>query len=391
MYPHQAERLGEALASQGLAALVATTPQNIHYVTGYRSPAPAISRSSDLYGVFTPNGTGLVVPAIEMAAIAADGTDVDHVVCHGRLVIECAGGTDRGADRLREWLARSAASGPDALAAALRALGVGAGTVGLDEGGLGPAGWRRLVERLDGITVVPAADHLARARAVKGPWEIECLRRAVHIAEEAMNAVIQMLRPGVTEREAASLFEAEIAKRGALPARAVIAMGERAALPTAPSSDRALRPGDLVRLDVGCLYKGYWSDVARTAVMGEPSERQQALYDAIQAGEEAAIAAVKAGVTAEHVFDLALARTREAGLPRFERPHAGGGIGLEPREWPALGPGERAALEPGMVLVIETPYFEYGWGGLHVKDTVLVTSVGSQILNRSNRGLVVLD
>src|SRR2546427_9495662 len=117
---------------------------------------------------------------------------------------------------------------------------------------------RRLAERLPSLSLVDGTAALARARAVKGPWELECLARALLIAEEAVNEVLQMLEPGVEERDAATLYEAEVVKRGAEPSATHLAMGERSALPTTPSA-RALWPGGLVRLGVGCVFKGYHS------------------------------------------------------------------------------------------------------------------------------------
>jgi Xaa-Pro aminopeptidase len=82
---------------------------------------------------------------------------------------------------------------------------------------------------------------------------------------------------------------------------------------------------------------------------------------------------------------------REAGLPDYDRHHVGHGIGLEPTEPPWFEPGSTMPLEMGMVVRVETPYYEPGRGGLHLKDTMLVTSTGHHVLNRSVRGLVMLD
>lgn len=103
---------------------------------------------------------------------------------------------------------------------------------------------------------------------VKGPYEIECLERGLHVAEDGANAVIQMLEPGVTERAAATLYEERIVKRGAAPCCTIVAAGQRSAIPAPYPSERALRSGDLVRLEVGCVLKGYHADLARTAVVG---------------------------------------------------------------------------------------------------------------------------
>src|SRR3989442_2590974 len=155
-----------------------------------------------------------------------------------------------------------------------------------------------------------------------------------------------MLEPGVEEREAATLYEAEVVKRGEEPSATRITMGERSARPAAPST-RALRPGDLVRLEVGCVFKGYCSAVARTAVMGEPTALQEARHAAIQAVEQAAVDAIRHGVTACAVFDSAIRAVSEVDLPAHERPHVGHGIGLPAAEPPWLVPGRPALPQTG--------------------------------------------
>lgn len=390
MYPHQSERLGETLERGRLDALVATAPENIFYATGFSSLVQATYRGMELYAIFTRQGTALVVPAVDAVTAAVDNVEVQHVRTYGRF-FAAIHETDAIARRIEDWTREAAPGAADALAAALAALGVRRGRVGLDEGGLTPTAWRRAVERLRDLTVVEAAESFASARRIKGPWEIECLQRALAITEEAVNAVIQTLTPGISEREAASLYRREVEKRGAEPHAVVLLFGERAAYPAVVPSDRALKAGDLVRFDLGCVFKGYCSDLGRTAVMGEPSARQTIAHDAIRAGLETALGVIKPGVAAGDVFLRAVEAARSAGLPHYDRGHVGHGIGLTPYERPKLSPGNQTALEAGMVLRVETPYYEPGWGGLHLKDTVLVTRQDATGMNRSARGLVVLD
>ena len=115
------------------------------------------------------------------------------------------------------------------------------GAIALDDRGLVPAIARAIAADFAGGTIVDGGPALLGARQVKGPWEIEALERALVIAEEALNAVVQILKPGVTEREAVELFEAETRKRGATPCCPLITFGRRTALPAAPPSERALR------------------------------------------------------------------------------------------------------------------------------------------------------
>jgi Xaa-Pro dipeptidase len=388
VYPHQIERLTEVLEREHLHALVATSPANVRYVTGFSSMVQALFQTTQ-FAVWSRRGAALVVPAIDVPLIISEGIGVDHVVPFGDFVAAPGRGVE--ADRIAALYERRAASVPEALAIALDAIDAGTGRIGLDEGSLIPQTWDLVMARLGPGRVVPAAALFGWARRVKSPYEIECLERALHIAEEALNAVIQMLKPGVTEREAVAVFESEVLKRDGMTYPSIIAMGERAAIPAPWPTDRALRPGDLVRFDVGCVYKGFCSNVGRTGVMGEPDRRQQTVFDAVQAGLEAGLAAVAPGVPAERVFEVAIAATRAGGLPEFRRHHVGHGIGLDHDEPPRLTAGVTTPLEMGEVLRIEVPFYQHGWAGVNVKDTVLVTRREGHVMNRSLRGLVVLD
>ena len=177
---------------------------------------------------------------------------------------------------------------------------------------------------------------------------------------------------------------------GAAPFFTVVTIGERAALADVYPTDRALRPGDLVRFDLGCLVGPYRSDISRTAVLGQPTEKQARYYAGILAGERAAIAAMKPGVPVSQLFDVAVRVTRENGLPHYQRHHVGHSIGLEPYDPPTINATTNTALEAGMVFCVETPYYEHGWGGVQVEDAVEITPNGSRTLTRSSQDLAVL-
>src|SRR5205085_1884581 len=228
MYPHQIERLGNVLEREELRALVASTPANITYLTGFRSLSQAVYQRTPIFAIHAPEGTALVVPVIDAPAVA-DAAEVDHVVTYGEFYLNFSDARGRLGDaerRAQGWTASPAATAADALADALKALGIREGRIGLDDAQLGYEVWRRATERLSPLTVAAASSEFAEARMVKGPFEIECLERALHIAEESVNAVIQMLKPGVTEREAVRRYEEEVVHRGATPYATIIAMGD---------------------------------------------------------------------------------------------------------------------------------------------------------------------
>ena len=118
--------------------------------------------------------------------------------------------------------------------------------------------------------------------------------------------------------------------------------------------------------------------------------RVQRYYDAVVAGEEAAIAAMRPGVPASEVFRAGIAGTRKAGIPHYDRSHIGHGAGLEIYDIPLLGPNDHTPLEAGMTFQVELPYYELGFPGLQIEDTVLVGEHGSQILGQLDRSFRVM-
>jgi len=133
-----------------------------------------------------------------------------------------------------------------------------------------------------------------------------------------------------------------------------------------------LKKGDLVRFDGGCGYMGYICDMARTAVLGQPSEKQRKYYNAILKGEQIAMEIAKPGAKPSEIFRAAVQSVREEGIPHYQRHHTGHGIGIEGYDPPLIGPNVHTPLEEGMILCFETPYYEIGWGGPMIEDIVVI-------------------
>jgi len=388
MYPHQIERLDAALHKFDVDALVATGPADVAYLTGFSSFSRAVY-PADVAAVYAKSGrTALVIPTIDAPEFVLGDATADEVACHGRFFLNVGEGADQHARRAGTLAADATDTAAEALTRILDGLQLGRARIGIDDPA--PPGAVPIAAQPSRFRIAPTAGAVAWARTIKGPYEIDCLARALHIAEEAVHTVLGELEAGATEREGVGLYERAVAARGATPYAAIIAFGPDTALPAAPPGDRALRTGELVRFDVGATFKGYRGDVARMGVLGEPAPHAQRIYNAVEAGVQAAVDAIAPGVAARAVFEAAVNAVRAAGLPEFRRHHVGHGLGLEAAESPWLRP-DGESLDTGMVLRVETPYYELGAFGVAVKETLLVTRGGATVVNRSHRGLVVLD
>lgn len=369
----RASRLRDRLADAPYDALVLTSPEAVDYATGYRSVAGQLHGSVGLAALVTAERTTLVAPAADAAPAIERGLDAADVVPFGRFYFAGDAPTASMSDRHRDFTA--------ALTTALAPIA--SAVLGIE----GP-GRETCSSLLTKTGRAEAADGwMLRTRSVKLPAEQALLRRAAELAEDGIEAALAMAKPGVSEQELAAAVAAAMVASGGVPRFIVVTAGERSALADAHPSASTCQPGDLLRFDVGCQLGGYWSDIARTAVLGEPTTLQRQRYDALLAGLEEELAAVRPGVTAAEIFNAGVRAVEHAGLSPYRRHHIGHAIGLSVYETPVVRPEEQTPLEAGMVFCLETPYYELGWGGMMVEDTGVVTDTGFELFTSIDRSL----
>jgi Xaa-Pro dipeptidase len=278
----------------------------------------------------------------------------------------------------------------EALASGLEEAGLTSGTVAYDERGLFIETFAALKQRLPEVNLIPGYQLFRRIRAVKTTEEQRRLEAVLRVNEGAMAAAMKVARPGVTEQDMIEEFERYVVSRGAKVMFTQIAFGPRGGQGYVMKRDAVLSAGEVIRFDVGCMLDGYNTDIARNFSIGEPDERCLRYFDATIAGVDAAAAAMRPGATAADVFHAAVAAVRDNGIPQFARTHVGHGIGLEVYDIPLLSPTDNTPIEAGMVVQIETPYYELGWAGIQPEDTVVATSSGGKNLTALSRKFEVV-
>ena len=207
-----------------------------------------------------------------------------------------------------------------------------------------------------------------------------------------MLAATSIAREGITEYELCREFERSIVSQGGQPRFTLIRFGRNGIAGQRRPDRTPLAKGDTLWFDTGARYEGYWSDLARTFSLGEPSPRVRQIYAALLEGEKAGIAGTRVNMIASEIFHIAMDAVRKAGHPEYERHHVGHGIGLEVYEGPSLSPTSKEVIEEGTVINIETPYYEFGLGALHVEDPYVVKADGKhELLTTLGRELHVLE
>jgi Xaa-Pro aminopeptidase len=231
-----------------------------------------------------------------------------------------------------------------------------------------------------------------RLRNRKDASELALMREAAVLAGDVLNSAVKLLKPGVSERDIGAEIEYRMRKGGASgPAfESIVAFGERSALPHARPTARRLRKNELVVLDLGAILANYCSDITRTVYVGRAPARIKTWYKAVQEAQEAAVGAVRAGVSCGDVD--AAARQVLAGykLDRYFTHSTGHGLGMEVHEDPRLARGQKTLLEAGNVVTIEPGVYVAGVGGIRIEDDVAVHPDKTEVLTRISRDLIEL-
>jgi Xaa-Pro aminopeptidase len=376
-------RLAAALATAPFDAWLSSTPANTEYATGYSSATLAVGELPTCAAVVTPERTVLCGPAGEWAAAVCDaGVRAENYLPYGRFFF-ATHGTTPGPGTAHPDL-------PTALADALRQLGLPTARLAVDEA-FDPRLLAELRSQLPGVQVVDGSSWALQVRSRKTAGELERMARSAMLAETGIARAVEQARVGVSELALMAIVGSTMLEGGGLPQFLVVTSGPRSAHSDTFATGRVIQEGDLVRFDVGCTVEGYWSDVGRTAVVGEPDTLQQERYEAILAGEQRQLDSVRAGMTAEKLFQVAVEGVEAGGLVPYRRQHCGHGIGLEVYEPPIINAAATATVEAGMTFCVETPFYELGWGGMMVEDMIVITEGGHARLTHSDRSLVVID
>ncbi len=228
-------------------------------------------------------------------------------------------------------------------------------------------------------------------RMVKSKREIEYIGEACRITDVAYETALESSGEGTTELEIARILGRTMIDEGAdMPGFLVVASGvERYNMINPYATARKLEKGDMVNLDIGAVYKGYWSDLTRGFFIGEPTERQRAFYEAAREINQAAIEKVKPGIEVSEVDKAAEETIDRLGYRDYMLHRTGHSLGLEVHELPSIAPGDHTILEPGMILTIEPGIYDFRIGAFRIEDTIAVTETGYEYLTHSPRDLVV--
>ena len=363
-----AERIGrlqQALKDDGIEAYVITKGSDTRYLTGFTG-----DYETSVF-VVAPAGCWFVTDGRYETQAAEEVGDLAEVRLYHRWGTEHVNYYTCAGDILHE--------------------------IGVERAGYVPeditvADYNDLAAHAEGVALEPVEDHVAPLRMIKDADEIETIRHACQISMRSFYALLDTIRPGVTEFDVANELERQFRSRGGECScfETIVASGPyNGACPHATVSDRVLEYGDFVTIDFGARYHGYCSDITRTVVIGRAREPELYRYwKIVEEAKEIGASMLRPGVTYAEVSNAVHAHVNKFG---YTIPHGvGHNFGLDIHEAPFMGPLSDVPERPGMIHTVEPGIYVPGIGGVRQEDDYLITEDGCERLSYITDHLIEL-
>jgi Xaa-Pro dipeptidase len=237
---------------------------------------------------------------------------------------------------------------------------------------------------------------VGQLRIRKDQEEVAAMRKAVRVAQAALEATIPSIKIGSTEEEIAAELVVQLLRHGSqsdLPFAPIVSSGPNGANPHAVPSDRKLQPGDLLVVDWGATVSGYISDLTRTFAVGnvdELDEEYRKIHQIVLEANAAGRAVAQPGVPCANVDRAARTVIEKAGYGQYFTHRTGHGIGMEAHEDPYMRGDNMQLLEPGMAFTVEPGLYLPGRNGVRIEDNIVITKSGSECLSDMSRELRIV-
>lgn len=351
-------RLKKRIAAAGLDAIIAISPENVTYVSGFVVPSQSLMRWRHAACIVTADGR------ISMVAIDMEATTVE---------------AHTGIDDLRIY--REFTEDPmDKLAEALKDLKLDTGKVGIEMEFLPARDFATLQRNVPSISWVAADAIFNKARQVKTANEVALLRSLSKLTDKAIGDTLRQTKVGMSEMELAGHLLTSLFAGGAESYKLmIIASGERSQFPNVGPTERKLRAGDLIRMEIFGQKNGYLAGVCRTAVVGDATPEQYKIWSNLIECKYLVLDLIKAGASCPEIYRKFLEKFSRLGFEPIS--FVAHGIGLYLHEEPYMGRYGNETVEAGMVGAFEPLVYIPGRFGMQNKDMFCVSEKGCELLS----------
>lgn len=351
------KRIQQELRRRGLDGMLVTDEKNQRYASGFPITDGAVVVGLEKSWLITDSRY------IEAAEAAVDGS-LTEVVLYDR-------------EHPLTGIIRSVCAGMARLAAEDKKLSH-----------VGYLGYEKALGR----ELLPAGDLFETLRASKSEDEIACMIEAQRISEKALETVLHIIKPGMTERQVAAELVYNMLKNGSEGNSfdPIVITGSKTSLPHGVPGDKVIQSGDFVTMDFGSIKHGYCSDMTRTVAVGSASEEMRNVYDTVLRAQLAGIAAARAGVPGREIDAAARKVISDAGYGKYFGHGFGHSLGLDIHELPNANPSGEAPMPAGAVCSAEPGIYIPGRFGVRIEDVMVIRDTGAEIITKAPKELVVL-
>ncbi|SFL34832.1 Xaa-Pro aminopeptidase [Paenibacillus sp. 1_12] len=247
-------------------------------------------------------------------------------------------------------------------------------------------------EALSGIELKATSGLVEKLRMIKDELELAVMQEAADLADRTFDHILSFIRTGAKEIDIALEIEIFMRRNGATSTsfETIVASGERSALPHGKASDRVIQTNEFVKLDYGAYYKSYCSDITRTVVVGQPTEKHKEIYSIVLEAQLETLSKIRPGMTGKEADAIARNVIKQYGYGDYFGHGTGHGLGMEIHEAPRLSVQGDTVLTPGMTVTVEPGIYLPGFGGVRIEDDIVITETGIHILTHSSKDLIVL-
>jgi len=353
-YTERIVQAQERMQAEGIAAMLLAPTEQMQYLIGWRTEP-----HERLLALFLPveGQPVLIAPSINAAQARTNPAGITSI-----------------------WEWRDSPGWMECVASLLKEWRINGRTFAIDD--MLPACHLLAIQHLAPYArYVSAGDIMNEMRAVKSEEELQTLSQSAAITDAVYQESLNHLKAGMTELDLEEVITHLYGKHGVKPAFCIVCFGKNSAEPHHEPDETPLRPGDIVLMDIGCIYQGYASDITRMVSFGESNDERRKIYRLVRQAHQAAFDSVKPGVACEEVDAAARRVIEKAGLGDHFFHRTGHGIGLSVHERPFMVEGNKQKLKVGMCFSIEPGvYFDGRWG-VRIENIVAVGEEGGRYLN----------
>lgn len=391
--PLNKELAKKVMQNIGVEAIIAASVPNVFYISDYMNLGAQLGCGYQSYAVLPLDGEPFIIAPINEADLVIDSiTWIKNIQYYGCLNVKTTK-NPKSSEITKKLITAitspTAETSCDALVIAISSQGLATKNLALDFSLIPYTQYESIQKNLPDAKIIDGTGPLMKIRSVKTSEEIARIQRSTEITEKAMEDALEIIHPEIMEINLSSMFNYSVTEDGGRVTNSFIGIGERSAFPNPEPTTLSAVKGDLIRFQLGSIINNYNSNISRTAIIEKSSNEVEKRWKTVIDAQTSAIESIKHGIQIKEIYNIAKKELSKAGIKDCPT-SLGHCIGIECNEKPWITNDEKTELQEGMVINVDIPYLDVGWGGIQLEDTILVTKKGFKFLTNTERALYLI-